>query len=158
MSAPPAIDRFLTPFSRPAAPVPNERGVPAAVREYLAAARSHLVHLHRSGAPGSRVNETNATTAGISVAESYPNPSSVYAPVNIPVTVPPGGLTDVSVEILDSGSRRVRRLEVGAMSAGTQDIVWDGKNDSGRVCAPGVYRGWVISGSERQSIRLVRVP
>jgi [protein-PII] uridylyltransferase len=60
VTAPPAIDRFLTPFSRPAAPVPNERGVPAAVREYLAAARSHLVHLHRSGAPGSRVNEIHS--------------------------------------------------------------------------------------------------
>jgi FlgD Ig-like domain len=104
------------------------------------------------------LNETNATTAGISVAECYPNPSNVFASVNIPVTVPPGGLNDVSVEILDSGSRRVRRLDVGAMSAGTQDIVWDGKNDTGRMCAPGVYRGWVISGSERQSIRLVRVP
>ena len=104
------------------------------------------------------LNETNATTAGISVAECYPNPSNVYGPVNIPVTVPAGGLNDVAVENLDSGSRRVRRLEVGAMAAGTQDIVWDGKNDAGRMCAPGVYRGWVISGAERQSIRLVRVP
>jgi len=101
---------------------------------------------------------TTTTTAAFEVAEVYPNPSSVWGPVNVPVTVPPGGLTDVSVEILDSGNRRVRRIEVGTLSAGNQDIIWDGKNDVGRACAPGVYRGWVISGSDRQSIRLVRVP
>ncbi len=104
------------------------------------------------------LNETTGTTAGLEVDEAYPNPSSVFASVNLPVTVPPGGVSDVAVEIIDSGNRRVRRLDVGALPAGNRDIPWDGKNDAGRMCAPGVYRGWVISGSERQSIRLVRVP
>jgi flagellar hook assembly protein FlgD len=100
---------------------------------------------------------TTATFAALSVEESYPNPSRVNSPVNIPVTAPTGA-SGVSVEILDSGNRRVRRMEVGDLAAGTQNIVWDGRNDAGRLCAPGVYRGWVISAQGRQSLRLVRVP
>jgi hypothetical protein len=103
-------------------------------------------------------NTTNATAAGLAVEDGYPNPSRVNNPVNIPVTAPSGGLTSVSVEILDSGNRRVRRMEIGSLPAGGQNIVWDGRNDAGRLCAPGVYRGWVIAGDTRESFRLVRVP
>jgi flagellar hook assembly protein FlgD len=62
----------------------------------------------------------------------------------------------VTIEILDSGNRRVYREERDLI--GTTEIVWNGRNEAGRLCAPGVYRGWVIAGGERKSFRLVRVP
>jgi len=60
MIVPPSIGTYLTPFGPPPAPSPSPEGVPSAVREYLGAARQHLEHLHRSGAPGQQVNETHS--------------------------------------------------------------------------------------------------
>jgi len=60
VTALPEIGSFLTPFGPPPAPAPSPDGVPAAVREYLTAARAHLEHLHRAGAPGQQVNETHS--------------------------------------------------------------------------------------------------
>jgi [protein-PII] uridylyltransferase len=55
MSVPPVIDSYLS-----AGPSGTSEEVPGAVRDYLAAARSHLEHLHRSGAAGAQVNETHS--------------------------------------------------------------------------------------------------
>jgi fibronectin type 3 domain-containing protein len=96
--------------------------------------------------------------AQIVVEEGYPNPSHGSEPVHIPVVLPSTGVKNAIVEVLDSGGRRVRRIELNDLAGGRQEIVWDGKNDAGRVVAPGVYRGWLIAGSMRQSIRVVRVP
>ncbi len=60
MTAPPSIDSFLTPIGPPPAPVPSAEGVSSSVREYLAAARSHLEQMHRSGVSGQRLNETHS--------------------------------------------------------------------------------------------------
>ncbi|MDJ0847413.1 MAG: [protein-PII] uridylyltransferase [Myxococcota bacterium] len=60
MSTSPSIDSYLAPFGLPPASPPSPEGVPAAVREYLAAARQHLEHLHRSGASGQQLNETHS--------------------------------------------------------------------------------------------------
>ncbi len=95
-------------------------------------------------------------SAAITVSPGYPNPSRLTDPVRIPVQVA-SGTADVVVDIVDSGGHRVRRIEAGTLS-GTQEIIWDGKNDEGRGCAPGPYQAWLISGKSRQSIPLVRVP
>ena len=95
-------------------------------------------------------------SAAITVSPGYPNPSRLTDPVRIPVQVA-SGTADVVVDIVDSGGHRVRRIEAGTLS-GTQEIIWDGKNDEGRGCAPGPYQAWLISGKSRQSVPLVRVP
>ena len=102
---------------------------------------------------------TPPTSAVESVLEpGFPNPSSGSSPVSIPIVVQDAGLANAVVDVLDSGGRRVRRIELGAVGPGRQDVVWDGKNDAGRLVAPGVYRAWLIAGSTRSSIRLVRTP
>ena len=88
----------------------------------------------------------------------YPNPSRAAESVRIPLQVPSGATGDVIVQILDSGGRIVRRFVVSNPSPGTTEVVWDGTNDSGRATAPGVYRGWLITGSTRSGVRLLRVP
>lgn len=60
MSAPPVIERFLTEGEPGQTSTPSDAGVAAAVRGYLAAARIHLERIHREGAGGQVVNETNS--------------------------------------------------------------------------------------------------
>jgi [protein-PII] uridylyltransferase len=61
VSAPPAIDRLLAELERGHGALPaTDAGVAAAVRAYLGEARAHLEALHRSGAGGQTVNETNS--------------------------------------------------------------------------------------------------
>ena len=94
----------------------------------------------------------------VKVEEGYPNPSRMDKPVRIPIVIPANGAVDAYVEVVDSGSRRVRTIRLGNLAAGRQEVTWDGKNDAGQTCAPGVYRGWVVTREDRQSIRIVRVP
>jgi hypothetical protein len=97
-------------------------------------------------------------TTAAAIEPGYPNPSRASSIVHIPVTLPSGGTTHAVVDVLDSGGRRVRRIEIVDLSPGRQEVQWDGTNDAGREVAPGVYRAWLIAGSSRSSIRLVRVP
>lgn len=48
--------------------------------------------------------------------------------------------SEVSIEVLTVDGRRVRTLVSGArFEAGTGEVVWDGRDDAGRVLAGGVY-------------------
>ncbi len=94
----------------------------------------------------------------VKVEEGYPNPSRMDKPVRIPIVIPSNGAVGAYVEIVDSGSRIVRTILLGDLGAGRQEVTWDGKNAAGQTCAPGVYRGWVVTRGDRQSIRIVRVP
>jgi hypothetical protein len=92
------------------------------------------------------------------IESAYPNPSQAGSPVRIPVELQRAGSGTAVVDVLDSGGRRVCRIDLSALSPGRQDVLWDGKNDAGREVAPGVYRAWLIVGGSRSSIRLVRLP
>lgn len=98
--------------------------------------------------------------AGISawsVQPGYPNPSGRGVTVRIPLVVPAAG-GEARIEIVNNAGQRVRRLELGSLAAGTPVVQWDGRNDAGREVAPGAYTAWLISGSTRIGVRLVRVP
>jgi hypothetical protein len=87
----------------------------------------------------------------------YPNPSPAGSTVHIPLTVP-SGAGEARIEIVNNVGQRVRRMDLGVLSSGTTSTSWDGRNDAGREVAPGAYTAWLIAGSTRSSIRLVRVP
>jgi hypothetical protein len=89
---------------------------------------------------------------------AYPNPSRGSDPVTVPVIVPSGGAGAAEAQIADAGRRIVRRISLAGLSAGSQSLVWDGRNDAGRLVAPGVYTVWVIDGDRRTNVRVVRVP
>ncbi len=88
----------------------------------------------------------------------YPNPSRVGQSVRIPLVIPTTASGAATVQILDSGGRLVRRITIANLSPGSTEVTWDGLNDAGRVTAPGVYRGWLVAGDVRSSVRLLRVP
>jgi chitodextrinase len=100
--------------------------------------------------------QTAPVASEAAIEPGYPNPSRASDPVRIPVTIQGAG--NAVVDVLDSGGRRVRRIELSGLAPGRQEVVWDGRNDAGRVVAPGAYRAWLIAGGQRSSIRLVRVP
>lgn len=92
-----------------------------------------------------------------SLSAVYPNPSSTSQPVCIPIVT---GAGNAVVDIVNAGGYRVRHIEVATATTcpGGSGVVWDGTNDQGRSVAPGVYRAWLIAGSTRESVKLVRVP
>ena len=108
----------------------------------------------------SRVDFTVAGGVGAdwSMAPGYPNPSRGGQTVCVPVVIPIAGAGDATIEVMDSGGHRVRRFLVGSAATCPEGVVWDGKNDSGREVAPGIYSAWLIAGDHREHIKLVRQP
>ena len=99
-----------------------------------------------------------AGIAAWSVAIPFPNPSRVRDPVTIPLEVPISGPYDATVEIQDAAGQHVRTLHIANATPGAASLAWDGRNDSGRDTAPGVYRVWLRAGDRRALVRLVRTP
>ena len=97
-------------------------------------------------------------SARTAAAVSVPPPAASHAgqPVTVPVVLEAAGRA--RLDFVDAAGHLVRRLDLSHLAAGYQEVEWDGKNDAGRVVAPGAYRGWLVAGDVRLSTRLVRVP
>ena len=115
----------------------------------------------RRGNESARAQVTQIAVGGATawlLKPGYPNPSRLGQSVRIPVVVPASASGSVTVQILDSGGSQVRHLMIANPIPGSTEVTWDGMNDAGRATAPGVYRGWLVAGDTRSSVRLVRVP
>ncbi|MBI5169556.1 MAG: hypothetical protein HZA61_08720 [Candidatus Eisenbacteria bacterium] len=64
---------------------------------------------------------------------------------------------DLVLDVYDAGGRRVRRLAGGVFRAGTHVIPWNGRDDRGRTCGPGVYFARFEGPERHDAVRLVRV-
>lgn len=84
----------------------------------------------------------------------WPNPSATGLPVTIPIRVPADAVGRATVEIQDAAGQRVRVLTVSDATR----VEWDGRNDEGRVTAPGLYRAWLRGDGRARLTRIVRVP
>ncbi len=87
---------------------------------------------------------------------AYPNPARAGDSQRIPVAAPVAATA--ILEVVDAAESRVRRLEAVLRAPGLIEFQWDGRNDAGRLCAPGVYRAWLLADGVRKSIRLARLP
>jgi hypothetical protein len=66
------------------------------------------------------------------------------------------GLRGVRVSVYDVAGREVRRLVVGDIAAGVQQVVWDGRADDGRPVASGIYHCVAThAGGSSRTMRLV---
>ncbi len=63
----------------------------------------------------------------------------------------------MQLEIYDTRGARIRTLHTGSMAGGTQVVVWDGRDNSGRAAASGVYLVRMSTGREAQTGRVVIV-
>ncbi len=101
------------------------------------------------------------TAGGITewnIEAPFPNPSPVGGNVSIPLEVPAAGPYDAIVEIQDGAGQHVHTFSVRNAAPGPYVIVWDGRNESGRATAPGVYRAWLRVGDVRRLVRILRTP
>jgi hypothetical protein len=105
-----------------------------------------------------RVWLSGAGIAAVHLQSAYPNPSSMSQPVTLPVDIPAAGPVDGRLEIVNTAGERVRTLELRGLAPGTNAITWDGRNDAGRLIAPGVYRALLHAGGTDQVVKLVRRP
>jgi len=88
----------------------------------------------------------------------YPNPSPVGTTVTMPLMVPGAGPYDAVVEVQDAAGQHVRTLRVTGAAPGAFALSWDGRNDAGRVCVPGVYRAWLRAGGQAKLVKMLRTP
>ncbi|HET7225331.1 MAG TPA: FlgD immunoglobulin-like domain containing protein, partial [Candidatus Eisenbacteria bacterium] len=82
-----------------------------------------------------------------------PNPSSGQVKVRL-------GLPDdrvATVSLYNVAGQRVRRLVNGALHAGAQDLLWDGRDDAGRPLPSGVYFVRLQAGREQLSREVLRM-
>jgi hypothetical protein len=99
------------------------------------------------------VEDPTAAAPGLRTA-SYPNPFNPAT--RIDVDLPSDG--PVSLHILDSRGRVIRRLLDNAWrTAGGMQAVWDGRDDTGRLVASGVYLYEVKAGTRAAARKLVLV-
>jgi hypothetical protein len=61
----------------------------------------------------------------------------------------------VEVSVYDVAGRMVRRLYSGAVQPGEHTVSWDGRDDTGRALASGVYFYTIESQGERTTGRIV---
>jgi hypothetical protein len=150
-------------------PFTNINGSTVTATEYLddtVPAGTETVWYQITASDNSGNRSARSSTASVSLVvqvaawaleTGYPNPSTAGTTVRIPVVVPGSGGGAV-MEIINDSGQRVRRLDLGTLSPGATEVPWDGRNDGNREVAPGVYTAWLIAGSTRVSVRLVRVP
>ncbi|MFO7651976.1 MAG: FlgD immunoglobulin-like domain containing protein, partial [bacterium] len=62
---------------------------------------------------------------------------------------------NVRLAVFDRAGRAVRTLANGPMTAGQHSVRWDGRDDSGRTLAQGVYFLRLDTGTERTSLKAV---
>jgi hypothetical protein len=87
----------------------------------------------------------------------YPNPSRLSDVARLPVSLP-GSAGAARIEIHDGNDAIVRRIAVTGAAGGRFDVAWDGRNDAGQLCAPGVYRAWLLASGVQRMVRVARVP
>jgi hypothetical protein len=69
---------------------------------------------------------------------SMPAPNPGRGRITFALQVPPSA-GPVRLDVFDAAGRRVRRLQNGALPAGTRSLIWDGRGEDGETLPSGVY-------------------
>ena len=96
----------------------------------------------------------DAEADGRPLLSAGPNPFS--GRLGLLLSVRPGG--PVRVEVFDASGRRVRTLFDGTSTRGSMDLAWDGRDESGRRTAAGVYLIRARTPGASSVRRVVRLP
>jgi hypothetical protein len=85
-----------------------------------------------------------------------PRPNPARAGTRLRFALPQAG--PVSLQIFAIDGRLVRTLVRGTLPAGEREAIWDGRNNTGRAAAPGLYFCRLSAGARVLSQRLVLAP
>lgn len=84
---------------------------------------------------------------------NYPNPFNASTVIRFELPA----AAEIRLEVHDLAGRMVRQLRVGRGTAGMQEIIWDGRDDSGGRVASGIYLLLLRSGDFALQRRLVLI-
>lgn len=97
----------------------------------------------------------NSPPQKLSLAPSYPNPFSISrSPATRLVYALPEE-SDIRLNIYDVLGRLTRQIVAARQSAGTYEILWDGRNEHGEVAASGIYFSVLHAGAQRRTQKIV---
>ena len=96
------------------------------------------------------VHTLKTTPAQFAVGSNYPNPFRTQTTVRLDLAE----ATDVTASIYDVMGRKVAMLVDQSLPAGSHDIVWQGRGQSGWALASGVYFMRLTAGEQTATRRL----
>ena len=88
------------------------------------------------------VKEASDKPQSIRIIGNTPNPFNPSTSIAFTVAEP----GSVELAVYAATGQRVRTLVSRIMSAGTHEVVWDGRDDSGRPVSSGVYLSRLATG------------
>ena len=92
--------------------------------------------------------------AAVAFAPPWPAPARGSVHFAFTLTLP----SDVELAVFDLAGRRVRTLiGMASQPARAHDVVWDGRDDTGRALPAGIYRALLVAGGERLERRVALV-
>ena len=115
---------------------------------------SHWINLSRNiaveGDPNTAIIVDYSTTLpdNFILGQNYPNPFNSATVIRF--ALPVGG--DVDLAIYNLAGQQVAKLVEGVREAGTYTVRWDGRDDSGRELASGVYLYQLRTGDGQQQV------
>lgn len=114
---------------------------PQSTRYYLLEYSGHIEHEHSE----------DAMPTKFMLEAPFPNPfnPSTTIKYHIPKT------TVIELVVYDAAGKKIRTLYSGNANPGIHTTVWDGKNDSGRDIASGIYFYRLVAGDFVQTRKLV---
>ncbi len=100
---------------------------------------------------GNQTTGSDGETPGVATLfPCRPNPFNPSTTITFFLPAP----ARATLDVFDSRGRRVRRLLDEVRPAGTVAVNWDGRDDTGRTLAGGVYMARLCAGAERIAIKL----
>ena len=100
--------------------------------------------------PDQQTAVAEAVPKGFALSGNYPNPFNPST--HIAFTLPSAGSAQLSV--YDITGRKVRDLLTSTMTAGTHEMVWDGRDESGAAVSSGTYIARLKMGNVTASHRM----
>jgi hypothetical protein len=87
----------------------------------------------------------------ISALSAYPNPFNPDVTIAFNLALS----NEVSVDLFNIRGQKVRSLHKGKLAGGNHRLRWDGRDETGRGVASGVYFARVSTASETKTIRML---
>jgi hypothetical protein len=103
--------------------------------------------------PLTAIPTPQTTPSGYDLYQNYPNPFNPTTTIRYTLlrTAP------ITLKIFDVSGRKVRTLVDDTQTAGTKSVAWDGRDDSGKPAASGVYVYQLRTGFSVQSRKMLLV-
>jgi uncharacterized protein (DUF362 family) len=110
-----------------------------------------LIEIDASVSTG--IAETEAAPHGVLLLSPYPNPTRHSSTLRFDCA----GDVNARLEIVDVQGRRVRTMAAGRFGAGRHTIVWDGRDERGRLVPSGVFFSRLDAAGRTQERRVTLI-